>query len=225
MTNKDYKNASRAALKGKWAPAVLAVIVIFLLMCPYLGIAEYPAFAGLTNHFPSWLLSAFGAGFLYLLLVVVPVETIGFPNAMKELLLTGDDKILGNSFKIAFDGWGRKVWGYILMELKLVLWMFLLIIPGIIKAFAYALTPYLLQDRPDLTPLQCIKLSNDMMKGHKFDLFYLYLSFIGWYFLALLTLGIGFLWLVPYVSGAVASFYQDVKAQYEAAHPSDGQTN
>ena len=55
-----------------------------------------------------------------------------------------------------------------------------------------------------------------MMKGHKFDLFWLFLSFIGWFILAFFTLGIGFLWLVPYVQTSVAGFYEDVKADYEA---------
>ena len=50
-----------------------------------------------------------------------------------------------------------------------------------------------------------------MMKGHKFDLFWLNLGFIGWFFLCLLTLGIGFVWFLPYVQTANAAFYQDVK--------------
>ena len=54
-----------------------------------------------------------------------------------------------------------------------------------------------------------------MMKGHKFDLFYLYLSFIGWFLLSFLTLGIGFFWLIPYMYTAQAAFYEDVKADYE----------
>ena len=55
-----------------------------------------------------------------------------------------------------------------------------------------------------------------MMKGHKFDLFWLYLSFIGWGILCIFTLGIGLLWLVPYMQTAQSSFYEDVKADYEA---------
>ena len=54
-----------------------------------------------------------------------------------------------------------------------------------------------------------------MMKGHKFDLFWLYLSFIGWILLSILTLGIGLLWLAPYMQTAMAAFYEDVKADYE----------
>ena len=54
-----------------------------------------------------------------------------------------------------------------------------------------------------------------MMKGHKFDLFWLFLSFIGWILLSILTLGIGLLWLAPYMYTAQAAFYEDVKADYE----------
>ena len=52
-----------------------------------------------------------------------------------------------------------------------------------------------------------------MMKGHKFDLFYLYLSFIGWFILSILTCGVGFIWLIPYVQMSVAAFYEDLKSE------------
>lgn len=147
---------------------------------------------------------------------MAPVSYIGFPNACKALLVEGDDRLTGNSFRFGLRSWLRNWWGYLLMEIKVALWTFLFIIPGIVKAFAYALTPFLLVDCPELSALQCIKLSNQMMKGHKFDLFYLYLSFIGWMLLSILTLGIGLLWLVPYMQTSMASFYLDVKEQYRA---------
>ena len=222
MTNQDYKNAALAALKGKWAPAVLATIVIILLLVPYYiyyftCVIDLETLSSRTFvNSPSWFWYAYLAALLYMMLVYNPFASVGYANSFKQLLLTGDDRLTANSFKIAFNRWLRNVWGVILYGLKIVLWTFVFIIPGFVKAFAYALTPYLLVDCPDLTPLQCIKLSNKMMKGHKFDLFYLYLSFIGWGILGLLTLGIGFLWLAPYMSTATAAFYEDVKAQYRA---------
>ena len=218
MTNQDYKNATLAALKGNWASAVLAVVVVFLIMMPYLAAVEYPTLAGLdvATTLPTWFLPAVGCSMLYLLLFMAPVSYIGFPNACKALLVEGDDRLTGNSFRFGLHSWLRNWWGYLLMEIKVALWTFLFIIPGIVKAFAYALTPFLLVDCPELSALQCIKLSNQMMKGHKFDLFYLYLSFIGWMLLSILTLGIGLLWLVPYMQTSMASFYLDVKEQYRA---------
>ena len=102
------------------------------------------------------------------------------------------------------------------MELFIGLWTLLLIIPGIIKYFSYAMTPFILKDYPELSANKAIDLSRAMMKDRKFDLFYLILSFIGWYLLAILTFGIGFFWLVPYVQTSMASFYADVKGDYFA---------
>ena len=223
MTNQDYKNAALAALKGKWAPAVLATIAILLLLVPYYVWYFTTVFDINTmttvDPTPGALPSGFWIGYLcvmlFFLLVYYPA-LVGYANSFKQLLLVGDDRLTANTFKIGFKRWLRNVWGYFLMYLKITLWTFVFIIPGIIKSFSYALTPYLLVDCPELTPLQCIKLSNKMMKGHKFDLFYLYLSFIGWFLLGLLTLCIGYLWLAPYVQTSVASFYEDVKAQYLA---------
>ena len=102
------------------------------------------------------------------------------------------------------------------MNVFIFLWSLLLIIPGIIKSYSYAMTPYILVDKPELSANEAIEESMRLMSGHKFDLFYLQLSFIGWFILALLTAGIGFLWLTPYYNSTVASFYLSLKAEDEA---------
>lgn len=76
------------------------------------------------------------------------------------------------------------------------------------------MTPYILHENPELSASEAIHRSRMMMKGHKFDLFWLQLSFIGWFFLCLLTTGIGFLWLQPYYYTAQAAFYEEVKSSY-----------
>ena len=68
--------------------------------------------------------------------------------------------------------------------------------------------------RTNVTPLEFWRLVKKMMKGHKFDMFILHLSFIGWIFLSIFTFGIGLLWLLPYMMTAQAAFYQDVKKEY-----------
>jgi uncharacterized membrane protein len=77
------------------------------------------------------------------------------------------------------------------------------------------MTSYILKDYPELKNNEAIELSMAMMKGHKFDYFYLTLTFIGWILLSILTLGIGLLWLSPYISTTSACFYQYVKEDYE----------
>ena len=135
--------------------------------------------------------------------------------AFRNLLHGKSDNFIGDSFNIAFNQWGRNVGGMLLMAVYTFLWTLCFIIPGIIKSFSYAMTPYILNERPELTADEAIELSMKMMEGHKMDLFIFYLSFIGWYLLAILTCFIGYLWLIPYVYTAQAAFYEDVKAEYE----------
>ena len=101
-----------------------------------------------------------------------------------------------------------------LMYMFTFLWALLLFIPGIIKSLAYAMTPFIIKDYPELSANQAINLSMKMMKGRKFDLFWLTLSFLGWVLLCMLSLGIGLFWFMPYWQTTLAAFYQDVKHDY-----------
>lgn len=101
----------------------------------------------------------------------------------------------------------------LLVQIYTILWMLLLIIPGIVKAYSYSMTSFILKDNPDMKYDAAINESMRMMQGHKMQLFLLDLSFIGWFFLSILTLGIGFLFLAPYVSTAHAHFYKDLKTE------------
>ena len=226
-TNQDYKNAALAALRGNWAPAVLVTVVYYLIAGILYAPSLYYQFTitdsvsaldpsdlvGLMDLYRQMMgyssLSTLASIFL-----LFPI-TIGFVNAFRLLLLNGDNRLTENMFSISFKNYFHKVWGMLLMYIFIFLWTLLFIIPGIVKAFSYAMTPYILEENPDLSANDAIDRSRAMMKGHKFDLFYLWLSFIGWGILSVLTLGIGFLWLCPYMYTATASFYEDVKAEYD----------
>ena len=117
-----------------------------------------------------------------------------------------------------FDGfrdYGRIFVTLLWQGVLTVLWMLLLIVPGIVKALAYALTPYILLDNPKLSTVEAIHLSREMMFGYKAKLFLLLLSFIGWGILCIFTCCIGYLWLIPYIQSSMAAFYEDVRADYE----------
>jgi len=83
-------------------------------------------------------------------------------------------------------------------DILIFLWSLLLIIPGIIKGYAYRMVPYILADNPNIGVNRALELSNKMTYGHKFEMFVLDLSFIGWYFLGLLACGIGIIFVYPY---------------------------
>ena len=227
-SNTDYKTAALAALKGNWWKAVLAVViymaVYYIAMLPYmLETTKMTVFfqESSSNPDPAELLSMMGRmyamiGILYLVIFLVCMPlVVGMTNSFRKLLAEGDNAIPENMYKIATTHYWHKVWGMFLMGVFIALWSMLLIIPGIIKTFSYAMTPYILDEHPELSANDAIDRSRAMMKGHKFDLFWLLLSFIGWGILCVFTLGIGFLWLTPYMQTSMAVFYEDLKADYE----------
>ncbi len=216
--NKEYKNEALAALKGRWAPSVLAVLAYMAVLAVFIAPYEIKAMqlsddptnlqlaADMMKWYPVFILGCIFVSFPLL---------VGLVNGFKSLFTDGDDKVLSNEFKIGFGNYWHHVWGMFLNRFFVFLWSLLLFVPGIIKTLSYAMTNYILVDKPELSANEAINLSKDMMYGHKFDLFYLYLSFAGWFILCLFTLGIGFLWLYPYAQAAQVSFYLDVKEDYE----------
>ena len=98
-----------------------------------------------------------------------------------------------------------------LMDLKTLLWLFLFIVPGIIKAYEYSMIPYLLAENPNLSADEAFSLSKQMTTGQKADLFVLDLSFIGWIILGLICCGIGILFVLPYPQAARAEVYLNLK--------------
>ena len=238
-TNQEFKNAALDALRGNWGKAVVATLVYVLILSFITGPTVYSttrvqkqltdlAATSPTGYQAAALITSpefialqktatrtSGISTLLQFLLVLPLS-LGFLNAFRKLLVARDSQILSNTFRIGFSNYWHKVWGNFLRGLFIFLWSLLFVIPGIIKIFSYAMTPYILEEHPELSANDAIDRSRAMMKGHKFDLFWLFLSFIGWFILAFFTLGIGFLWLVPYVQTSVAGFYEDVKADYEA---------
>jgi hypothetical protein len=87
------------------------------------------------------------------------------------------------------------------------LWFLLLIIPGIVKSYAYSMTPFILADNPVIGMKRAVELSNQMTRGQKWKMFVLDLSFIGWFLLGVLALGIGVLFVLPYYNSTKAELY------------------
>ena len=186
--NSEIRRAARYALKDNWTQAVLATLVFTLITAA----AGSSPFAGL--------------------LVICPLE-FGFMLCFLRLVRGEDSsEMVGDQFSV-FSKYGRYLGGSLLVLLYTLLWMLLLIIPGIVKSYAYAMTPYVMNDRPDLDADDCIHESRMMMKGYKWKLFCLDLSFIGWAILCIFTLGIGLLWLQPYIEASHAKFYEELKAR------------
>ena len=105
-----------------------------------------------------------------------------------------------------------KAWGLgIMISIFVGLWSMLLWIPGIIASYRYSQAYFILAENPEKGIMQCIRESKAMMIGHKMDRFVLDLSFIPWYLLAIVTCGLGFIYVSPYTDITSAAFYRNLR--------------
>lgn len=205
-SNQYYKNEALSALRGNWANALVATI-IFIALALFFSSND-----AINSYYQRIVINPFiGYSLSFVSLFVLLPLAVGYSNSMRVLLETGDNRLTNNSFSLGFGNWLHVVWGMVLSTIYIFLWTLLLVIPGIIKSYSYALTPYILVEHPEMSANEAIEESMRLMDGHKFDLFYLQLSFIGWAILSILSLGLGVFWLIPYQMTAQAAFYRDIK--------------
>ena len=147
-------------------------------------------------------------------LLLVGPFAVGQAIYLIDMIETGSD---GKKLELVIDGFKRSFVNsfiaILLTRIFTMLWSLLFIIPGIIKAYAYSMTPYIIADNPEIDAMKAIEMSQEMMKGHKMELFFLHLSFIGWYILTIFTFGIGMFFLMPYVQTSVANFYVELRGK------------
>lgn len=158
-----------------------------------------------TSSFLIMLLNAF---------VLKPLEIGGRQFFMNNSEGRADIHDLLQGFKVNYL---NNVLTMFLRDLFTALWTLLFIIPGIVKMYAYSLVPYILAENPEMKGTEAIKLSSEMMKGHKWNAFVLDLSFFGWIVLSVLTLGlVGVFYTNPYIYATDAELYKAIKAEYES---------
>ncbi len=105
----------------------------------------------------------------------------------------------------------------LLHDVYIFLWSLLFVVPGIVKSYAYRLAPYIIYENPNLSPSETLRLSEEMMKGNKFEMFLFDLSFFWWNLLSAITAGIvGIVYVQPYIGTAEAYVYDAIK--YDAVY-------
>lgn len=179
--------SARESLKDQWGLAIGTFLVYTLIMCSF-GAMQKVGVVSLLIAGPM----ALGAAIFSLSL-----------SRGKEARL-----------EQIFDGFrffANALIAYLLVVLYVLLWLLLFIVPGIIAALSYSMVFYILADNPTLEPKAALDQSKKMMDGYKWKLFYLFLRFFLLALLCVLTLGIGFLWFIPFVHVTMAKFYDDIK--------------
>lgn len=204
-SNSQLKDAAIDALKGKWGKMALVTFIVFVVFTAASSIA-----ALIDEAIGGEAFKGGGVLTIVVALLLLPLMWGFYAIFLHLYRKDGKDKIDN-----VFDGYkdfSRIFTTNLLQSIYQALWTLLLIVPGIIKGLSYAMTPYVLVDHPEMKNNAAIELSMKMMHGHKFDLFILLLSFIGWALLCCLTFGLGFFLLAPYINTTLAAFYEDLKA-------------
>lgn len=234
----DYRQVARERLSGHWGVAVLAAFVASLLGGSEANGSSFNFNLGFDMGFndsgidisSSYNDLSFSEIIEYIqnnpvLTAIVSVFfAISAIWGLASFILGGATKagvcefnkglyngtpVFGDLFK-HYSIFGKAFLTNLLVRIFTTLWTLLFIIPGVIAAYSYSMTFYILADHPEMSPMDAIQASKEMMKGHKWQLFCLQLSFIGWAILSLFTLGIGYLFLIPYTDQATYAFYRNI---------------
>lgn len=215
----DFRAIARDALRGRWGIAVLAGFLAMLLgAVTGEGAPSFNSSSGealSSFNLPEELILTIAVFILVTVSIALLVSI--FVGSVVEVGYAGFNLDLVDRREVSigqlfsyFPYWKTMVVASLLRSVFVFLWSLLLIIPGIVAGYSYAMTPYILADHPDMTASEAISASKAMMEGNRWRLFCLEVSFIGWSLLSALTLGIGSLWLTPYTSAAKAAFYREI---------------
>lgn len=223
----DFRRIARESLKGNWLVAVAAGFIAALLGGGIMGtgganlefdgaeIEQHMRSIALDPSIVNIIMAALGVVSLFavlyaiIMLVIGGAVSLGYARFNLNLVNRNNPKIedvfseirrFGAAFAMRFC-----------TALFTLLWSLLFIIPGIVAIYSYSMAPYILMENPDMTGMQAIKASKELMKGNRWRLFCLSFSFIGWNILCGFTLGIGNLFLRPYREAATAAFYREIK--------------
>ena len=216
---KDFRAQARTALKGKWMQAAIAGLIAGIMG----GTVLYQGYAnsGATNTVSESATTGFTWEIVLVTAALVVVagilafiigSIVGLGYAKFNLELYTNETA---DFKTIFSERSRykECFKLFFMQFLYVsIGSLLFVIPGIIALYANCMGAYIMVENPEMSAKEALAASRAMMKGNKWRLFCLNFSFIGWDILASFTMGVGKLFLCPYVEAATAAFYNEIKA-------------
>ncbi len=212
----EIKEQSKTNFTGQYWMCVGAFALFWVCM------GAVSMFSSYTNIANSLSTSFFSVPFIGLTMTLSFISTaatfllappliVGF-SSFGIRIYKNEQGDIGDMFSVGFKDYWRNVGGVLWMELFIFLWSLLFIIPGIVKAFSYFMTPYILADSKKVSPTQALVLSMRMTDGHKGEIFVMCLSFIGWWILTGLTGGIlAIFYTGPYTATSFAGMYSELK--------------
>ncbi len=211
--NYELKVLAKNSLQGNWPMAILVCVAAWLLTdaCTGNNGKEAAQYIWENGQLVKNASSSFNG--LASLVSFLLGGSINFGLAVYFLHLVRKEKAQFSDLFAGFKTFFKNFVLYLLITVFTILWFMLLIVPGFIALLKYSMAFYIMRDNPELTPMEAIRRSKELMYGHKTRLFFFWLSFIGWFILGLITFGLGFLYLFPYYNTAKACFYEDLVEQ------------
>ena len=197
------KEDAKTKLSGNWPKAAIVTFIIWLITDAF----TQEAFIKIGSSGSTTVNSTSGLFNIIGLIVAGPLAIGAVYFYMK--LESGEEP----NISIVFDGFQdfkRGLVFHLVSSMFIILWALLLVVPGIIAAIRYSMGYYLMVENPDMEPMEALRQSSELMKGHKMEFFMFVISFLGWLILSALTLGIGFLLLVPYYQMSKLNFYRKI---------------
>nr|WP_297707333.1 DUF975 family protein [uncultured Butyrivibrio sp.] len=225
-TISGVKEKGRNAFKANYGNSVLAGIIAVLFAGGTAASAKYTQgqsqvdTSSLTSLTPEEI--AFGFAAVLGIFVVAMAITILVKIFLLNPLYVGSLRFFRlnaenpgtelSAIKEGFSDYGRVFVTIFLKDLFLTLWCLLCVVPGLIKVYSYRMVPFILKDNPELSAMEVITKSREMMNGNKWRAFLLDLSFIGWILLECITCGlVGIFWTNPYMYNTNAALYLELK--------------
>ena len=200
MNTAELKANAKEQLRGKWAVAIATVLVANILIDSDVMYKVSEKFGLIGLSISCSLISLFLGG----------VISVGLCKFLLDMTTKREEPRFATLFS-QFNIYLKTLGLNILITLSVCIGTILFIVPGIIVGLMFSQSYYILSEDPSKSITQCIKESVDMMNGHKWDLFYLELTFIGWWLLTAITVGIAGLWVAPYVKVTEINFYLSIK--------------
>lgn len=216
----ECKQQARLSLRGKWGFGVGVTFLNQLILSFGSSILCLP-FLVASVYFVNTLLEEVIIVLISLIYVVLSIcfnGIVGMGYLKTFLSISRQEEATADFLFDYFSSFRSMLQAYkvaFLISLYTFLWSLLFIIPGMIKSFSYAMTYFILINHPEYTVHEAIEESQRMMKGYKRHLFLLFLSFIGWLLLIVVTFGIASFWVIPYYATALSHFYARVSQKTE----------
>lgn len=220
LTFSDYKKIAKNSLRGHWGTVLFScflcsVFGAFFFSIPFiithcsLVVTAMVYFEPLPHYFI--LLVVVESLLLLLYFFIGSSMELGYIDLNLSML----DRRKASILKVVahFGKMDKAIWFRILYAVMKLVGFLVFVIPGLYVTLAYSMTPYIIEEKKHFSLIQAMQASRMIMKGHKSELFFLRLSFLGWYLLGILTLGIGFFYTIPYIKCTEAVFFNEISGR------------